>query len=168
MPSPSGRLLNKPEAFDDATSKSQSLYGFLYATFAPESIAPLKIDPYWLCYERDQGRLAAAQGREHRYSFATQLLGSAKNWDWNLGAIFQIGDVGSQSIRAWTIATDTGFTFTTLPWSPRLGLKADIASDDKNPGDGQLGTFNALHPNPTHFTEAALLAPGNIMDMHQP
>ncbi|QOJ24855.1 MAG: alginate export family protein [Gammaproteobacteria bacterium] len=140
------------------------MYG-LYATFAPESIAPLKIDLYWLGYERDQGRFAAAQGREHRHSFGTRLFGSAKNWDWNLEAVFQIGHIGSQTIRAWTVASDTGFTFTTLPWSPRLGLKADIASGDKNPGDGRLGTFNALYPNPTYFTEAALLAPGNIMDL---
>lgn len=130
-------VFNKPEAFDDVISKSQALYG-LYATFAPESIAPLKIDLYWLGYERDQGRFAAAQGREHRHSFGTRLFGSAKNWDWNLEAVFQIGHIGSQTIRAWTVASDTGFTFTALPWSPRPGLKADIASGDKNPSDGRL------------------------------
>ena len=118
-------------------SKSQALYG-LYATFAPESIAPLKIDLYWLGYERDQGRFAAAQGREHRHSFGTRLFGSAKNWDWNLEAVFQIGHVGSQTISAWIVASDTGFIFTALLWSPRLGLKADIASGDKNPSDGRL------------------------------
>ncbi len=120
---------------------------------------------YWLGYERDQGQFAAAQGQEHRHSFGTRLFGSAKEWDWNLEAVFQIGDVGNQTIRAWTVASDTGFTFTALPWSPRLGLKADIASGDKNPSDGRLGTFNALYPNPTYFSEAALLAPGNIMDV---
>lgn len=158
------QVLNKPEAFDDTTSKSQSLYG-LYATFAPEIISPFKMDLYWLGYERDQGQFAAAQGQEHRHSFGTRLFGSAKEWDWNLEAVFQIGDVGNQTIRAWTVASDTGFTFTALPWSPRLGLKADIASGDKNPSDGRLGTFNALYPNPTYFSEAALLAPGNIMDV---
>lgn len=157
-------VLNKSGTFDDATSQSQSLYG-LYATLAPENIAPLKIDLYWLGYERDQGRFAAAQGREHRHSFGTRLFGSAKDWDWNTEAIFQIGRVGNQTIHAWTLSSDTGFTFATLPWSPRLGLKADIASGDKNPGDGRLGTFNALYPNPTYFSEAALLAPGNIMDV---
>ena len=93
---------------------------------------------YWLGYERDQGRFAAAQGREHRHSFGTRLFGSAKNWDWNLEAVFQIGHVGSQTISAWTVASDKGFTFTALPWSPRPGLKADIASGDKNPSDGRL------------------------------
>jgi hypothetical protein len=157
-------VLNKPEAFDDATNKSQSLYG-LYATFAPQSIAPLKMDLYWLGYERDHGRFAAAQGQERRHSFGTRLFGAAKNWDWNVETVFQIGDVGNQTIRAWTVASDTGFTFAALPWSPRLGLKADIASGDKNPDDGRLGTFNALYPNPTYFSEAAFLAPGNIMDL---
>ncbi|SNX58593.1 Alginate export [Nitrosomonas ureae] len=157
-------VFNRPRTFDDSVNKSQALYG-LYATLTPESIAPLKIDLYWLGYERDQALFAAAQGQEHRHSFGTRLFGSAKGWDWNTEAIFQAGRVGNQTIRAWTISSDTGFTFTTLPWSPRLGLKADIASGDKTPGDGRLGTFNALYPNPTYFSEAALLAPGNTMDM---
>ena len=157
-------VLNRPGAFDDNANKSQALYG-LYATLAPESMAPLKIDLYWLGYERDQGQFAAAQGRENRHSFGTRLFGSAKGWDWNMEAVLQTGHVGNQTIRAWTVASDTGFTFANLPWSPRLGLKADIASGDKNPRDGRLGTFNALYPNPTYFSEAALLAPGNIMDL---
>ncbi len=98
-------VLNKPGAFDDATSKSQSLYG-LYATLAPDSIAPLKIDLYWLGYERDHGRFAAAQGSEHRHSFGTRLFGSAKGWDWNMEAVFQTGHVSDQTIRAWTVSTD--------------------------------------------------------------
>jgi hypothetical protein len=158
-------VLNRPGAFDDSINKSQTFYG-LYATLAPEAIAPLKVDLYWLGYERDQGSFAAAQGREHRHSFGTRLFGSAKGWDWNYEAVFQSGHVGDQTIRAWTVSSDTGFTFAKVPWSPRLSLKADIASGDKNPDDGQLGTFNALYPNPTYLSEAALLAPGNIMDVH--
>lgn len=157
-------VLNRPGAFDDNANKSQALYG-LYATLAPEGMAPLKIDLYWLGYERDQGQFAAAQGRENRHSFGTRLFGSEKGWDWNMEAVLQTGHVGNQTIRAWTVASDTGFTFANLPWSPRLGLKADIASGDKNPRDGRLGTFNALYPNPTYFSQAALLAPGNIMDL---
>ncbi|SDY89218.1 alginate export family protein [Nitrosomonas sp. Nm33] len=134
-------VVNKPGAFDDAASKSQSLYG-LYAALAPQSMPPLLIDLYWLGYERDQGRFAAAQGREHRHSFGTRLFGIVRGWDWNTEAVFQIGNVGDQTIRAWTIASDTGFTFAALPWLSRLSLKADIASGDKNPDDGRLGTFN--------------------------
>ncbi|SCY04499.1 Alginate export [Nitrosospira sp. Nl5] len=158
-------VLNRPGAFDDSANKSQAFYG-LYATLAPERIAPLKVDLYWLGYERDQGSFAAAQGREHRHSFGTRLFGSAKGWDWNYEAVFQSGHVGDQTIHAWTVSSDTGFTFTNVPWSPRLNLKADIASGDKNPNDGRLGTFNALYPNPTYLSEAALLAPGNIMDLN--
>jgi hypothetical protein len=157
-------VVNKPGAFDDTPNKTQWLYG-LHASLAPESIKLLKLDLYWLGYERDQARFAAAQGPEHRHSFGARLFGSKKGWDWNVETVFQTGHVGDQTIRAWTVATDTGFTFTTLPWSPRLSLKADIASGDKKPEDNQLGTFNALYPNPTYFSEAALLAPGNIMDL---
>jgi hypothetical protein len=158
-------ILNRSGAFDDTANKSQSLSG-VYATFTPEIMSPLKIDLYWLRYERDQGQFAITQGRERRDSFGTRLFGSTRGWDWNLETVFQTGHFSNQIIRAWTVASDTGFTFSTLPWSPRLGLRTDIASGDKNLDDGRLGTFNALYPNPTYLSEAALLAPGNLMDLH--
>ncbi len=52
-----------------------------------------------------------------------------------------------------------------LPWSPRFGLKADIASGDKNPNDNELNTFNALFPKGGYFTENGLIGPANIADL---
>ena len=45
--------------------------------------------------------------------------------------LFQPGHAGDQTIRAWTVVSDTGFTFLALPWSSRRGVKADIARGDK-------------------------------------
>jgi hypothetical protein len=66
-------ILNQPGAFDDSVNKSQALYG-LYATLAAENIAPVKVDLYWLGYERDQGQFGAVQGQERRHSFGTRIL----------------------------------------------------------------------------------------------
>src|SRR5438874_1430352 len=49
---------------------------------------------------------------------------------------------------------------------PRFGLKADIASGDRNLADQTLGTFNALFPKGAYFSEADLLGPYNLMDLH--
>jgi hypothetical protein len=80
--------------------------------------------------------------------------------------VIQTGSFGSASILAWTVASDTGYTFRSLPLTPRIGLKADIASGDSNPRDNRLGTFNALFPKQPYFSEAALLAPANLIDVH--
>lgn len=157
-------VLNKPGAFDDIPDKAESLAG-VYATLTLARVAPLRLDLYWLGYGRDQAVFAAAQGREYRHSFGTRLFGDAKGWDWNTEAVLQTGHVGHQSVLAWTVASDTGFTFRSASWSPRIGLKANIASGDGNPGGGSLRTFNALYPRPTYFSEASLLSPGNIMDL---
>jgi hypothetical protein len=50
--------------------------------------------------------------------------------------------------------------------SPRLSLKADIASGDSDPSDGELGTFNALFPAGNYFGDTSLLGPANFRDIH--
>jgi hypothetical protein len=49
---------------------------------------------------------------------------------------------------------------------PRPRLKADLATGDPNLGDDKLGTFNALYPTLPYFTEAGLVVPANIVDLH--
>jgi hypothetical protein len=53
-----------------------------------------------------------------------------------------------------------------IRFRPRFGLKADVASGDRDPADGTLGTFNALFPKGAYFSEADLLGPYNLMDLH--
>jgi hypothetical protein len=64
------------------------------------------------------------------------------------------------------VASDIGYTFADAIFKPRIGLKADIASGDRRPEDGRLGTFNALYPKLPYFSEANLIAPANIVDVH--
>ena len=54
-----------------------------------------------------------------------------------------------------------------LPWSPRLGLQADVASGDTEArGGGNFGTFNPLFFKAGYFNDASLIRPSNIMDVH--
>lgn len=154
----------EPGAFNDDGDRAQALWG-LHAALAPAATAPLKIDVYWLGYRRDVARFAAGSGREYRQSFGARLYGRHGGWDWNTEAVYQTGRFGSGSIRAWTLASDTGYTFGALYGAPRLSLKADIASGDGDRHDGRLGTFNALYPNASYFSESSLLAPANLIDL---
>jgi hypothetical protein len=49
-------------------------------------------------------------------------------WDYDNEGLWQFGTFGSRNIRAWTIATETGYRFPTVPSKPRFSVKADISS----------------------------------------
>jgi hypothetical protein len=150
-------------AFDDRTDSAQALWG-AYATIPLGREAGLDI--YYLGLRRRDAVFAQGTARERRHSLGARLFGTSGPLDWDLEAVRQFGPFGRDDIRAWTIASDVGWTFQALPWSPRLAIKADIASGDPDPGDDRLGTFNALYPKLPYFTEAGLVAPANIMDLH--
>ncbi len=158
---------NRPGAFDDRGEHGAHLWG-AYATTARGQGAG-QWDLYLLDYRREGARFAADSGTERRQTVGARWFGQAGALDWNSELVAQGGElrtaIGTLDIRAWTLATDTGWRWTDLPLQPRLGLKADIASGDGNPRDGRLGTFNALFPKSAYFSEASLLAPANLMDL---
>lgn len=148
--------------FDDRSNLNQALWG-LYATalFAPGR----GVDVYYLGYDNARAAFAGSVGRESRQSIGTRVFGVVSGWDWDWEALWQFGTFAGRQIIAWTVSSNTGFTFLDTPWSPRIGLKADIASGDSTPGGRTVGTFNALFPKLSYFNAAALLAPANVMDL---
>lgn len=149
-------------AFDDPTSDQRSVWGGYLTLPGPARGA---IDLYYLGFRNKQARFSSIAGREVRHSLGARVSGAGHRWDWDAEAVAQFGELGGQSIRAWTLATSTGYTFP-APLRPRLGIKANIASGDAKPGDDKLGTFNALFPRLPYFSEAALFAPANFFDLH--
>lgn len=153
---------NRVGAFDDRGDRGQFLLGG-YASFARG------FDLYLLGYGRDGARFAAAGGDERRRSLGARVFGRNGGWDWNTEVVYQRGTLaaagGDLAIRAWTFASDGGWRWRQARWSPRLGLKADVASGDGDPHDGRLQTFNALYPKAAYFSEASLLAPANLVDL---
>lgn len=154
-------------AFDDSTNLGEAFWGAYGTVHLPRfgGIAA-GLDLYYLGYQRANAPFAQGRGFEQRQTVGTRLFGAGGGWDWDWEAAFQFGVFQDAQIRAWTMATDTGYTFVDLPWRPRFGLKADIASGDANPRDGVLGTFNALYPKAPYFTEAGLVAPANLIDLY--
>lgn len=151
-------------AFDDSTDQSQALWG-LYTTWPVRFIPGLFADVYYLGFENRQASYGGARGVEERQSIGIRLFGAEGGWDWNFEGVYQFGSFANLSIDAWTISSDTGFTFSDLPWRPRFGLKANIASGNGG-GSGKLGTFNALYPILPYFSQANLIVPANLFDVH--
>ncbi|CAO3458289.1 alginate export family protein [Azospirillum largimobile] len=156
-----------PELFDDGRDARRTAWA-LYATrpLDLEWTDSAGLDAYYIGYRNRRAGFDAGAARELRHTVGLLAFGKAAGWDWNWEAMGQFGRFGSGSIRAWSLATDTGYRFTTLPLQPRLGLKANIASGDDNPRDDRLETFNPLFPRAKYFGELTPVGPYNLMNLH--
>ncbi|AAR34131.2 alginate export family protein [Geobacter sulfurreducens] len=155
----------KPHVFDNRSDDAQAFWG-AYGV-APLPVLPGgSIDLYYLGLYRRGARFDQGRARETRHAGGTRIWGAAGAWDYNAEFVFQWGSFGNGRIRAWTAASDTGYTLRNAPWQPRLGLRANIASGDSDPTDRTLGTFNPFYPKGNYFSEAGLMGPANLMNLH--
>lgn len=152
-------------AFNDEPEQGETFWGG-YGVIPLQALSDGHLDLYYFGLERKEAAFQQGVADENRHSFGARLWGKPGNWDYNYEAVIQTGSFGDGDIFAWTFASDTGYTFCSILFSPRLGLKADIASGDSNPRENRLNTFNALFPKQPYFSEASLLAPANIIDLH--
>jgi hypothetical protein len=148
----------------DSADYSTEFWGF-YSTHWFDDSHASGVDVYYLGIAREHGQYAEGRGNEHRHSFGSRWFGERNRWDWNAEAVIQTGDFGNKTILAWTASLDAGHTWD-ASWEPRFGLKADIASGDSNPNNGQQGTFDALYFKSGYFNDASLIRPQNIIDVH--
>ena len=144
-----------PGVFDDGREDGQAFWG-LYG------VIPTGAEVYYLGLDREDAEFDQGTAHEVRHSLGTRLFGDAGGLDYNFELVYQFGRFGRGDIQAWTFASDTGFTYKNL----RLGLKADVASGDRHPSDPGLGTFNALFPKGSYFSETGLIGPANLIDLH--
>jgi len=153
---------NRPGSFDDARSRTQALRG-IYAT---RTGGVSSWDVYALHYEDTVARYGQGVGHERRWSAGTRVFGRRKGWDWNGEIAVQGGRFGTEQIRAWSLATDTGYTCDGAAGQPRVALLLAVASGDKDPGDGRLGSLNPLYPRGNYFGDEATLGPRNFSNIH--
>jgi hypothetical protein len=158
---------DEPGTLDDGTNGSQALWGG-YATGRSPGWLSLgsSLDLYFLGYRNEEARYDQGSGPETRQTVGARVWGERAGWDWNWELIGQSGELGHGDVRAWSVASDTGFTWHEAFLTPRLGLSANIASGDEDPDDPDLETFNPLYPRGSYFSELALLGPRNFYNLH--
>jgi Alginate export len=149
--------------FDDVTSKTKRLVGLYTTATLSKGIG---VDAYWLGYANNSATFVGRTGRETRDTFGIRFFGQRGSLGWNWEGMLQRGWFDGDRIRAWSVATETSWSFRTAPLEPRLRLRANIASGDSDPGDGKLGTFNALFPKGKYFGELSPIGPRNIINVH--
>lgn len=152
-------------AFRDSPADGARLWGIYGTKLFPIGQSAF-VDLYYLGLDRDNAVYEQGKGDEVRHTLGLRLAGSAGAWVYEAEGLFQFGSFRGQDIRAWALLTGNYYTFTALPWQPRLGLRANAGSGDGDPKDGVLGTFDPLFPNPSYLTEAALYYPRNLYELH--
>jgi hypothetical protein len=160
--------LDKLGFFDNAPDHTTAFWG-VYATRPLRS--GVGYDLYYLGLDRKDATFERGTAAELRHTvgarlwrpIATQEPGA----DFDYEGVVQFGTFGSDDIRAWTLASDTGYSLTTMPLRPRFSIKADVSSGD-NPGSHTLGTFNPIYPIGNYFGVLADTGPGpvNFIDVH--
>jgi len=151
--------------FDDGPDQNQALWG-LYSVLPLPQLPEANADLYYLGLLRRQARFDQGGARETRHSLGTRVWRTKKPLDYNFEFVFQWGSFGDGDIRAWTAASDTGYTMETLPLRPRFGVRADIVSGDDNPNHPDLETFNPLFPKGAYFSENGLIGPANLINVN--
>lgn len=154
--------------FDDQRSDTRHLWGSYLSR--PSAGLPGTAELYLLIYENAAAQYVDASGRERRNTLGLRLAGQQAAWSWNWEAMYQTGhlDTGSErlDIRAWSLATETGYRFAQLALKPRLRLRANAISGDSDAQDGDLGSFNAMFPKGKYFGELSPLGPSNLFNLH--
>jgi len=150
--------------FNDSSASAQTFWG-LYGTTNVPGIKGLQADLYYLGLRREDAVFTQGRATEQRHSLGFRLFGARDHADWNFEGVWQWGSFGDASIRAWTLSADLGYRWADSPLRPRLGIKMDAISGDRNPADRRLGTFNPLFPKLPYFSEANVATPANLLDV---
>ncbi len=151
--------------FDDGPTRQTSFWG-VGGQRTMNFLGKSRLGVFYLGLDRKSARFDSGIGREIRQTVGTQFFGDTGTVDYNAEFVFQFGNFRSGNIRAWLITTDTGYTFWKNRFTPRIGLRANIASGDTNPNDNRLDTFNALFPAGNYFGEIGLLGQSNFMNLY--
>jgi hypothetical protein len=160
--------LDKPGFFNNVPNHSVGFWGVYGVRPLTKSMT---LDAYYLGLDREAAAFNRGVGQEVRHTIGARLsrpIAQTKpGWDFDNEALWQYGSFGSANIRAWTLASETGYRFPTLQLKPRFSAKADISTGD-DPRTNTLSTFNALFPKGNYFGVIATAGPGpiNFIDLH--
>lgn len=78
---------------------------------------------------------------------------------------YPAGSFANLPLSAYAYGTETGYTFKSALFTPRVSLKAAVTSGDGGATSGTFGTFSALFPTGIYFGQAAigLNGPPNLL-----
>lgn len=149
--------------FDDGPGGGQLFWGVAAGRKSP-LIQRGELGAYYLGIDREESQYTQGVGPEVRHTVGVKWSGAGARLDLNYDGIFQWGTFIDGPIRAWGFATETGYRITTSGWRPRLSVRVDVASGDRDPAELRLESFNPLFPGNSYSGAVGLLGPTNLTD----
>ena len=150
--------------FDDRPDSGQLFWGVAAGHRSPR-LGRGELAAYYLGIDRELSLYAQGIGPERRHTFGGKWNAAGARLDLNYDALVQWGEFGGDPIRAWAFATETGVRLTTAGWRPRVSVRADLASGDRDAGDPRLDAFNPLFPGNSYSGSVGLFGPTNLSDL---
>ena len=151
--------LDNPGFFDNAPNHAVGFWGVYATRTLPRKMS---LEVYYLGLDRSQATFERGTAQEVRHTLGARIsrpvTTERPQLDFDYEGVWQFGTFGSGNIRAWTVASETGYRFPTVRLKPRFSVKADISSGD-NPTSKTLGTFNPLFPKGNYFGVLATTGP---------
>jgi Alginate export len=151
-------------AFDDWPAGGQLFWGVAAGRRSP-FIKRGELGVYYLGIDREESQYTQGVGSEVRHTAGVKWSGSGARLDLNYDGLFQWGTFIDGPIRAWGFATETGYRIISSGWKPRVSLRMDVASGDRDPADPQLQAFNPLFPGNSFSGVVGLFGPTNLTDL---
>ncbi|RZJ55860.1 MAG: hypothetical protein EOO44_01665 [Flavobacterium sp.] len=157
-------IANISGVFNDDFNENAKLWGSYTVIHKVPFIQ--NIDLYYLGLWKNRAVFDNAIGEETRHSVGTRIWKTKGNLKYDFEALYQFGKINSQNISAWTLSSNTSYTFDNVKFKPEMGLKTEFISGDKNSNDNKLQTFNPLYPKGAYFGLVGLIGPSNLIDIH--
>lgn len=143
--------------FDDSPEHRQFVGG-VYATVAR------RLDLFWIYTDQKLRGWQRGAGRDQRQSVGARWAGKRGAWIYDYEGAWQLGTFRETiPIRAWGIATETGYEFDHA-WKPHVALRANVSTGDR--GGSKLGNFLVPFPKGGYWGKALLNGPFNFTDLH--
>jgi hypothetical protein len=156
-------VLNKIGIMDDVPQAGSWFWGVYASRAINVSRHQCHVDIYYLGFDRNPTRFNQGTAKEVRHTIGARIWNLKGAWEYDAEGLFQFGSFGRGDIRAWRVASDTSYGFTSVRWQPRLGFAVDAASGDRDSSDPNLQTFNALFQSGTYSGRAQILGSANTI-----
>jgi len=151
--------------FNDTPNSALTYWGIGTTRARPKHRAGESV--FYIGLDRQRGVFDQGAGREIRHTLGFRSFGQFPRFDYNLDAFVQLGKfhalATTSDIRAWAFSSDSGYLLNHSHLRPRLGLRGDITSGDRNPKDDRLQTFNPLFPGTAYSDTIGLIGAPNSM-----
>ncbi|HLH31212.1 MAG TPA: alginate export family protein [Terriglobia bacterium] len=109
------------------------------------------IEPFVLWRTQRSVAIEAASSNSKRNqreeAYGIRFKGAAAGGvEYSVEGIAERGFDGPNPIRAWAATAGSAYSFSTVPFRPRIFGQYDFASGDRSPADGVHGTFDTMYP----------------------